>query len=781
MITRTLIRRLRRLLPLVLCFCLALTGLPAYAAQEQAIGGYIEEELKLPEGYVSLSNPAITPEGKPAMAGKRADTGAWELLVWQDMQSAPTASPLQVPEGNIGALYIAPDGQVMVTIDQDPLIMEGPEGQAPKVQGGAEGKIAATEGEGPEEVGGGQPQKKMISLGDMKTPLVWFDASGAVTAQFEIEGFAMSQVALSGRRTAVLGASSGVNMYDDTGALLLNIPRNDVYNLAAVGEELCLVQAEKLSFVDTASGKEVRSIPTKYNWNNQLTVAADGTLYIVGETGISKLAPQGESFVTVGDVTGFWIGDPQSGVTGMCALADGSLLAYLGNGGYSTGGGGMTMRFSTGGADIAQSKLVFYRYSATLDLSQRTPFVISALRDSAKLRKAVSDFQRAHPELAVKLQAQLVEDDYTTPEEDAIRTLNTDLLAGKGGDVLILDGLPLSQYIGKGVLRPIDDALEGIGFFPGILEGSRHTDGKIYAMPAAFSVPTLWGKQEKLAAANSLAALATMPLDQHQNALRARTPEEWLYAFYPSSESLFRNEQGKLSFDSPEFVAFLEALYTLYAAQLDRVEAPEDPAMARRMGAVDLGALSGMQTGALALYDAMIAGTMQVSFSYTAAGANEEAEVSLLPSLSGEGKVYRPSMLAGISARTAQDALAVEFLRSLYAPEVQEMEQMDGMPTVTTSLQKLIDGYKEANKPASNLKMAMVISDGTSTFEIAQPDNQTWDELYALFSQVNTPAIMDETLLRFMVEETAGFFEGQGDAQTAARALDQRAAAYLGE
>lgn len=777
--TQTLNRRLRRFLPLILCLCLALGGLPAYAAQEQSVGGYIEEELKLPEGYVSLSNPATMPDGNPAMAGKRADTGAWDLLVWQDLQADPAVMPLQVPEGDISGLYIAPDGQVMATISQMSGDMAGPDGQGHEIQGGAENKAPVAEGEAPQEAGTEKPLRDIMLFDEMKTRVVWFDASGAVTAQFEIKNFVMNQVALSGRRTAVVGANTGVDVYDETGALLLNIPQNDVFNLAVMGEDLCLVLENKLSIVDISNGKELRAISAKYNWNNKLTAAADGTLYMAGDSGIHKLPPQGDAFVKLGDVTGFWIGDPQGGLSGVCALVDGSLLAYLGNGGFSTGSGGMALSFGQSGGDIAQTKLVLYRYSATLDLSQRTPFVISALRDNAKLRKAVSDFQRAHPELAVKLQTQLAEDDYSTPEEDAIRTLNTDLLAGKGGDVLILDGLPLAQYIAKGVLRPIDDALADIGFFPGILAGSRHTDGKIYAMPGAFSVPTLWGDQEKLAGANALTALAAMPLDPHQNALRARTPQDWLRTFYPSSEGLFRNEQGTLRFDNPDFVAFLDALYRLYAAQLDRVEESQDPAL--RGNAIDLGALSAMQSGALALYDARIAGTMQVGFCYTAAGANEKTGVSLLPSLHGEGTVYTPSMLAGISARTTQEALAVEFLRSLYAPEVQEMEQMDGMPTVAASLQKLIDTIKEANKPGSDTQMAVIISDGTSAFEIGQPDNKTWDALYALLSQVNTPAVMDETLLRFMVEETAGFFEGQGDAQTAARALDQRAAAYLGE
>ncbi len=43
---------------------------------------------------------------------------------------------------------------------------------------------------------------------------------------------------------------------------------------------------------------------------------------------------------------------------------------------------------------------------------------------------------------------------------DALRTLNTDIMAGKGPDVLILDGMPVENYIQKGLLEDITDTVE---------------------------------------------------------------------------------------------------------------------------------------------------------------------------------------------------------------------------------------------------------------------------------------------------------------------------------
>ena len=42
-------------------------------------------------------------------------------------------------------------------------------------------------------------------------------------------------------------------------------------------------------------------------------------------------------------------------------------------------------------------------------------------------------------------------------EQDYIKALNTELLAGTGPDVLVLDGLPIASYIQKGVLAELGE------------------------------------------------------------------------------------------------------------------------------------------------------------------------------------------------------------------------------------------------------------------------------------------------------------------------------------
>lgn len=96
--------------------------------------------------------------------------------------------------------------------------------------------------------------------------------------------------------------------------------------------------------------------------------------------------------------------------------------------------------------------------------------------------------------------------------EDALRTLNTELVAGKGPDVLILDGMPLQSFIDKGVLAELSQVISADGLIPQVVDPMR-TDGKLYAVPTRFTVPVLMGKPETLEGLDSLETLAAAVQD----------------------------------------------------------------------------------------------------------------------------------------------------------------------------------------------------------------------------------------------------------------------------
>ena len=108
-------------------------------------------------------------------------------------------------------------------------------------------------------------------------------------------------------------------------------------------------------------------------------------------------------------------------------------------------------------------------------------------------------FRKSNPDVYVKQEIGL-SGDYGMTKEDAIRNLNTRLLAGEGPDILLLDELPLDSYIEKSILADLSEMTEEMekngGYFSNILKAYQNENG-LYAVPVRFRIPVLIGEKQK--------------------------------------------------------------------------------------------------------------------------------------------------------------------------------------------------------------------------------------------------------------------------------------------
>lgn len=192
-------------------------------------------------------------------------------------------------------------------------------------------------------------------------------------------------------------------------------------------------------------------------------------------------------------------------------LVDGSLVS-LGSGNIIFQGMAVTgiENFIIAAGTSAGCKLFLYSYDKKAKSAPDKEITVYALDESVFLRKAVSLFQKKNPDIHVNLDFGLSGNDGVTLE-DALSVLSTNILAGKGPDVLILDGMPLDSYIEKGVLADISDIVEEIDKKEGIFQNIKkcsQKDGKIYAMPVRFLIPISEGRGAAAKAGKSLSTLA---------------------------------------------------------------------------------------------------------------------------------------------------------------------------------------------------------------------------------------------------------------------------------
>ena len=137
--------------------------------------------------------------------------------------------------------------------------------------------------------------------------------------------------------------------------------------------------------------------------------------------------------------------------------------------------------------------LLKYTYSADTPAKPDKELKVYSLYDNREMRQSITRFQKDHTDVYVNYQAAMSEENAVNVS-DALKTLTTEIMAGKGPDLLILDGMPVETYIEKGILKDLSSMIskEG-GYFENILHAYQNQQGQICAAPARFMLPMAQG------------------------------------------------------------------------------------------------------------------------------------------------------------------------------------------------------------------------------------------------------------------------------------------------
>lgn len=121
------------------------------------------------------------------------------------------------------------------------------------------------------------------------------------------------------------------------------------------------------------------------------------------------------------------------------------------------------------------------------------------------IKEAIRIYEQQDPSSIVNVRIK----EQDVDENDAIEMINTELLAGQGPDLLVLDKFPIDTYIDKNVLVDLSDIIEDIDqdeYYMNIINTFKRND-RVYAIPTNFLVPMLWGKKEILESNRSIEEL----------------------------------------------------------------------------------------------------------------------------------------------------------------------------------------------------------------------------------------------------------------------------------
>lgn len=557
----------------------------------------------------------------------------------------------------------------------------------------------------------------------------------------------------------LISQTSQADVYQSDGRLKASLAQDFIgmdirIPVSVSGEEYLTLNNQKLVRYNLETGSQTGSydLPDKGRdiWQMPIFTDGEGYVYVASQTGLYRTGRDG----TVWE-----------------QLIDGSL--------NSMGRQDMFMRsffkgsdddyygvFSTGDSKL---KVLHYYFDETVDTVPPETLTVYALRDNATVRQAASILQKNNPQVKVDFRI-AVENEEEEVTEDVIRALNTELLNGKGADVLILDGLPMQSYKDKGILADITSLFEANkdDLLANVRSNFTAEDGKIYYMPARIDVPIIFGEPEAVAAfqnTGKMAAYDKTPSlfapDIYENIINMTS--------YTCYKELF-NENGTV--DGDVLARYLAAVKS--AGERGNVQVSYAQADMERLKVNNtvIPRGFGRQDGYNVVSKRCAAGAVILNSIDSAMLPLSAAEMvnSEIESLGG---IYMPNVVAGINASSPNRENAEEFIRTLFDTEVQDESLRDGFSVRSSSLDKWA-------KIESGSSVSMSAGDGIF-LSGSWPVQADRDKIMAIVRTASIPALMDQQIIDMIVEGSRDYLNGKETVEDAVQAIENKMKLYVNE
>lgn len=427
-----------------------------------------------------------------------------------------------------------------------------------------------------------------------------------------------------------------------------------------------------------------------------------------------------------------------------------------------------------------------YTYDSEVSAVPEKQLKIYSLYENETVKRAISSFRKNNSDVYVKMEIGVTGEDGVTVS-DAIKNLNTELVAGNGPDIILLDGMPFDSYIDKGVLMDLTDivkTLEGESqFFKNIVE-AYSSNGKIYAVPGRFKLFLMSGEKDVVSKIKDLKSMADVAEEQADSKEAAETvfgtysAEELLERLYPVCEGAWYGEETGVNQNAVvEFLTQAKRIYEAEQKHLDETKikekkdtldglkenrnyhANESPSMDGYLQAFSQ--YSGKQKIVNGIYRGM------KDFEILAS-VNRKLEQNSFQVFCGQVKnVFIPSGIMGITANSKEPQLAVAFLKEMLGEQVQKNDLEDGLPVNKDAFQAYCQNPYEDSS-------TLVAGDMGDELEIAWPNKNELDQLEKVIGELQVPANLNESIRDEVLKIGKSVLTGEKEIESCAEEICQK-------
>ena len=433
----------------------------------------------------------------------------------------------------------------------------------------------------------------------------------------------------------------------------------------------------------------------------------------------------------------------------------------------------------TAGKSGSESNLYFLQKEQTkknekdkTDTGKNTVLKIYSLKENSMIRSSLAFFRREHTDISINYTVGYTgEDGFSV--SDAIRKLNTEIMADEGPDIIVLDNLPVEEYISKGVLEPVTDIVneKKDEIFFNMIEG-YNKESEIFCVPTTFRIPVIIGNSEVVSAESSKAVIDQMEQQESPVLTRQDFPYAAMYMFVTS------DMVEKDGMNEEKLTAYYNDLLRLkeMGNVTDKIVGESDYSMNQT---VDIFPYGESDVPSDIYFGEAKAGVGQIAYadSYIKLkSARKQADIQFDYLNKSGGNYYIPTEVLGINSRSSYKDAAKEFLSLYLTEEVQNTNTM-GFSINRNSMRNsaaVTDSPQYYSTIYKNLE-------DTSGLDLYTLSTDEFNELLQFVELADTPFRVDAVVTETVMEQADKILYEGLDVQTAVQTVCDKINLYLKE
>lgn len=433
--------------------------------------------------------------------------------------------------------------------------------------------------------------------------------------------------------------------------------------------------------------------------------------------------------------------------------------------------------------------LMNYAYDAKLPSVPSDELCIYSLSKSDTIQSMITAFQKANQDIHIIYETGITGNEAVS-ETDAIKTLNTEMMAGNGPDILALDRMPVDSYMEKGMLYNMSELLYDVeknnDLFINIVNGYEQ-NGKIYAAPIRFKIPVISGNDELVSKVTDMESLA-----QTAQTYYAENPKG-LYLNYSFADGLFQrlfsvyyqdcfNEDGSIKEDNLKqfLINFKDindaALKNIPQTQRDQYKEKREfwEKSDQYVDYVTIDEDIYFNNSEFTEGDtALNMGFLAYDSSFSDYSMMKDKYPGYTMQLANNtSNFFKPESIVGINSKSKNTENAKKFIEFLYQDTTQEINNYGGYPVNKTA-------FLKAQETPSDSRMSGLNLGRTTPYR--WPSKDEFKTFNQLVESLNTPTFTNRIVVDMIYKNAEKYINGSGTIDEAMEQIMQKLNLYLSE